>query len=91
MSEDRASPRCAMLSVSVGILMIVFAFIQFIYDLLDGVVRFEVLRSFFGGVIMLILGLLIFNYNINKGGFNPMRRSMAILVSVLQSLQLMYH
>ncbi|MFW9973836.1 MAG: hypothetical protein ACFFDQ_01035 [Candidatus Thorarchaeota archaeon] len=71
MREDRASPKCAILSVFVGFLMIVLTLIQFIYDLLDGVVRFEVLRSFFGGVVMLILGLLIFRCYINRGAFDP--------------------
>ena len=72
MRKDRASGKCAMLSGVVGFLMIAAALVQFIYDLLDGVVRFEVLRYFFGGAVMLIIGLLIFNYNRNKGMFDPM-------------------
>ncbi len=74
MREDRASPKCAMLSVFVGFLMIVLALVQFIYDLLNGVVLLEVLRFIFGGVVMLILGLLIFRCNSRKGAYSPPRR-----------------
>ncbi len=73
MSKDRASGKCVMLSVSVGFLMIVVALVQFIDDLLNGVVRVEVLSYFYGGAVMLIIGLLIFNCNSNKGAYSQPR------------------
>jgi hypothetical protein len=76
MMEGRASGKCAMLLVIVGFCMCILALEQFIHNLSDIVVLFEALRGLFWGVLMVMLGLLIFNYNRNKGMFDPMHQEL---------------
>ena len=76
MMEGRASGKCAMLLIILGFCLCVLALEQFIHDLFDGVVLFEALKNFFWGVVMVILGLLIFNYRRNKGMFDPIRQDL---------------
>ena len=74
MRKDRASPKCAMLLVAFGFLIVVLQLAYFISTMFQAMFIVEELKVFFGGAVMLILGLMIFRCNIRKGAFDPKRR-----------------